>query len=140
MEIRQDIVTTFTSSFGSTRTGKTVVAAILDEDGIAKAGGYTLGSVVELGKGFYSIKITFTAEFSGFIHWDNTTDSSELYDPFVVTNDLTRSRKILTNRWLIESNQLKFYDDDDSTVLVTFDLKKVTAANDGTAPDERVPA
>lgn len=146
MQILKDLELTFVVAFGTSRTGKTVTAAILDEDGTAKVGGYTLGTVYELGYGSYGIKITFTEAFSGHIKWTNTTDTpnTEVYEPFVVIADyradITNALKILKNRWKIESNQLKFYDDDDTTVLYTFDLKKAGVANDGTDPDERIPA
>lgn len=138
MEIRKDKLTTFTANFGKTRTGKTVTVSILDEDGLATLSGFTLGSVVELGDGVYGIKITFTSEFTGYIKWNNTTDSITLYDPFIVTDDLTKIRKIMTNRWKIASNQLIEYDDDGTTPLNTYNLLKASVAN-GDEPDERVP-
>ena len=41
------------------------------------------------------------------------------------------------NRWKIASNQLTIYDDDATTPLFVFDLKKAGVA-DGDEPDERV--
>ncbi|MCA9405043.1 MAG: hypothetical protein KC684_00765 [Candidatus Omnitrophica bacterium] len=144
MQIFKDLELTFVASFGTSRTGKTVTITILDEDGNVKATGYSAGSVYELSDGSYGVKITFTEAFSGHIRWNNTTDSIEAYQPFVVVADyradITNALKILKNRWKIESNQLTFYDDDDTTPLYTFDLKKEGSANDGTDPDERIPS
>jgi len=142
MAIFKDLELTFTGAFGSSRTGKTVTITILDADGVTKVGGHTVGTVYELSDGVYGVKITFTAAFAGIIRWNNTTDSKEIYHPFVVVadyrDDIVSTRKISTNRWKIETNQMKFYDDDGTTVLYTFDLKKAGVANDGTDPDERV--
>ena len=142
MLIFKDLQDTFTASFGRSRTGKTVAVTILDADGSNKGSGFTLGSVVELTDGYYSIKITFTEAFQGFIKWANSTDGIELYQPINIINDyrddITTIEKIETNRWKVTGNQLILYDDDETTPLFTFDLKKGGVANDGTDPDERI--
>lgn len=138
MEIRQDIQTTRTVAFGSSKTGKTVTASVLDSSGATLGSGVTIGSVVELGYGTYGAAFTFTTELTGYIQWFNVTDGTLVFDPIVVTNDLTRVRKVATNRWKIVSNQLIEYDDDGTTPLNTYDLKKAGVA-DGDEPDERVP-
>lgn len=141
MYLLKDVQYTFTSSFGRSRTGKTVVVTILDSAGSVVGAGYSAGSVVELGGGVYGVAITFTAAMVGYIKWNNTTNSLILFDPFVAAIDnLLTARKVLTNRWKIASNQLVEYDDDQSTPLNTYNLKKGGIANDGTDPDERVPA
>ena len=132
---------TFTAAYGISRTGKTVVVTILDSDGNVLGAGHTIGSVIELGNGVYGVAITFAAAVNGYIKWDNTTDTLILFDPFVVAVDnLLTVRKTLTNRWKITGNQLIEYEDDQATPLNTYNLKKLGVANDGTDPDERVPA
>lgn len=134
--------TTFTASFGISATGKTVTITVLDENGNVTGSGYTAGSVVELSDGTYGVKITFSSEFSGYLRFNNTTDSTEVYVPFVVLSDFPddteRILKIEKNRWKIDSNQLIIYDNDGTTALYTFNLLKASVAN-GDEPDERVP-
>lgn len=140
--ILKNLQQTFSCNFGTSRTGKTVTLSILDSAGSVLGSGYTAGSVIELSDGNYACAITFTSTFLGFIKWSNTTDGIELYQPIVVVEDyradITLIRKIETNRWKITSNQLVIYDDDATTVLKTFNLKKLGSA-DGGEPDERVP-
>ena len=88
---------TFTASFGLTKTGKTVVVTVLDEDGVATVAGFTQGSVVELGAGTYGIKIDFSAVFSGYVKFNNTTDNIQLFVPFQVDNFDENIDTILTN-------------------------------------------
>lgn len=133
---------TFSANFGLSKVGKTVTVTVLDTSGNVLGSGYTPSSVIELGHGNYGITITFTANFSGFIKWNNTTDGITLYEPILIIPDyrdeITIIRKIETNHWKIEGNQLIIYDDDIVTPLYTFDLKKESAAN-GDEPDERIP-
>jgi len=133
---------TYTASFGASRTGKTVVVAVLDSAGSVKGSGYTAGSAVELSDGSYGCAITFTAAFTGYIRFSNTTDSLEVYIPVTIVadyrDDITAIKKIEKNRWKIASNQLTVYDDDATTPLYVFDLKKAGVAN-GETPDERDP-
>ncbi len=147
MEYLQDVLYTRTLSFGRSRTGKTVAVTTLDNAGSVAAGGRTIGSVVELGGGFYGVAITFTDVSTlsdGYIKAEIVAESLEIYIPFVVLADyiadITSTRKVMTNRWKIASNQLVEYDDDATTPLRTYDLKKAGVANDGTDPDERTPA
>lgn len=143
MQAYKNIQYTFVTSFGVSRVGKSVTVSILDSSGNALGSGFTLGSVVELSDGSYSVTITFTTTFIGFIKWANTTDSLENYEPIIVINDfrsdITIIRKIEANRWKIASNQLTIYDDDGTTPYLVFDLKNAGVA-DGSSPDERVPA
>jgi len=133
---------TFTSNFGLGRAGHTVTCSVLDNTGAPSANA-TVGSVVELSDGCYGVTITFTASFNGYIKWVDTNDSIELYQAFIsiddYRSDITAIKKVELNRWKIYNHQLVIYDDDDSTPLYTFDLKKEDVA-DGENPDERVPA
>lgn len=133
---------TFTASFGISRTGKTVTVAVLDSSGNVLESGYTAGSVIELSDGSYGCAITFTTAFTGYVRFSNTTDSLEVYIPVCViekyTDDITAIKKVELNRWKIASNQLTIYDDDGTTPLYVFNLKKADVA-DGETPDERVP-
>ena len=99
--VRQDIETIFSVGFGKSRTGKTVTASVLDTAGVVLSSGVTIGTVIELGHGVYGVAMTFTIEFAGYIKWNNTTDTVTNYFPIVVKDDLTKIRKIMTNRWKI---------------------------------------
>lgn len=140
-KIFKNLQQTFSCAFGTSRTGKTVTLSILDSAGSVLGSGYTAGSVIELSDGNYACVVTFTSTFTGFIKWSNTTDGIELYEPIVVIEDyradITIIKKVEINRWKIASNQLVIYDDDGTTPLYTFNLKKNGAA-DGGEPDERV--
>lgn len=140
--ILTNVQTTFTGAFGVSRTGKTVTVAVLDTSGNVVGSGYTAGSVVELTDGTYACAITFTSAFTGYVRFSNTTDGIEVYNPVTVianyASDITAIKKVELNRWKIASNQLTIYDDDDTTPLYVFDLKKAGVAN-GAEPDERLP-
>ena len=138
----KNVQKTFTGSFGVSRVGKTVTVSVLDSSGNVKGSGFTAGSVIELSDGTYGVSITFTEAFTGYVKFSNTTDNLEIYIAVVVienyTDDITAVKKIELNRWKIASNQLTIYDDDDTTPLYVFDLKKANVAN-GAEPDERIP-
>jgi len=140
--IFKNVQKTFSANFGVSRIEKTVTVAVLDSAGDVKATGYTAGSVVELSDGQYGCAITFTASFTGFVRFSNTTDGLEVYIPVCVIDDfrtdITAIKKIELNRWKIASNQLTIYDDDGATPLYVFNLKKEDVAN-GLEPDERDP-
>lgn len=140
MKILNGLTFTFISSFGSSRTGKTVTATILDSGGNVVSAGFTVGSVVELGSGYYSTTIISANSFAGFIKWNNTTDGIILFDTIISTpNNSEILRKIETNRWIINNNQLIIYDDNGTTPLYTWNLFLNSVAN-GDTPNERVPA
>lgn len=140
--IFKNVQRTFSCNFGPARTGKTVTVSILDSSGSVVGSGYSAGSVIELSDGNYGVAITFTATMTGFIKWSNTTDGLELYEEILVVDDyrsdITAIKKVELNRWKIASNQLTIYDDDGTTPLYVFDLKRQSVAN-GDSPDERVP-
>lgn len=139
MQILNGLTFTFTSSFGASRTGKTVTATILDSSGNVVSGGFTISSVLELGSGYYAINISFVNSFAGFIKWNNTTDGIILFDTIISTpNNSETLRKIETNRWLISNNQLIIYDDDKVTPLYTWNLFSDSTPN-GDTPNERTP-
>lgn len=139
MELKVGVQTTLTSSFGSSRTGRTVSVSIKDIDGNIVMSGFTLGSVIELGSGYYGVDITFSEDFVGYLEWNNSTDGIILFEPILtILNDAETLRKIETNRWLILANQLIIYDDDGTTPLLTWNLFN-NGTPDGSAPNERVP-
>lgn len=139
MEIKVGIQTTLTSSFGASRTGRTVTVSILDINGDLVLSGFTIGSVIELGRGYYGVSITFDSIFVGYVQWDNTDDDLILYDPLLAVNNNSEIlRKIETNRWKILINQLVIYDDDGTTPLYTWNLFDDGVPN-GDTPNERVP-
>lgn len=97
MLVLKNVVKTFTGSFGISKTGKTVVVTVLDEDGNATVSGFSAGSVVELGDGTYGVKITFSSNFSGYLKWDNQTDDIQLFSPFQIDDFNIDIPTILTN-------------------------------------------
>lgn len=143
MQIFKSLQNTFTASFGMSRAGKTVTVTVLDSSGNVKGSGWSAGAVVDLSDGTYGCAITFSETFTGYVKFSNTTDSYEVYIAITVINDyrddITAIKKIELNRWKIASNQLTIYDDDDTTPLYVFDLKKNDVPN-GEEPDERIPA
>lgn len=136
------VETTFTASFGVSRTGKTVTVSVLDTSGNVVLSGFTAGAVIELSDGTYGCAITFTDEFTGYVRFSNTTDSYEIYNPVTVVSnyrsDITQIKKIQANRWKIAANKLTIYDDDGTTPLYVFGLY-ASGSPDGITPDERVP-
>ena len=91
-------------------------------------------AMTEIGSGMYYYDYTPTATGTYVCLCDSVTQPRVSIDKFFVDNQLTNSRKVLTNKWLIAGNQLKIYDDDETTVLYTFDLKD----NVGQASSENV--
>lgn len=139
MQIIKNVQTTLSSAFGSSRTGKTVTVTILNAAGSVVGSGYTAQSVVELGSGYYGVSINFSSTFVGYLKWNNTTDGIVLYEPIVVIDDnINIIRKIETNRWKIDANQLTIYDDDQTTPLYVWNLFLNGELN-GDTPNERVP-
>ena len=53
--------------------------------------------------------------------------------------DVIILKKILTNRWKIENNQMIFYDSDNTTPLYTFDLKDINGIATNRNVFERMP-
>lgn len=141
--IFKNLQRTFSCAFGVSKTGKTVTVSVINSSGVPVVTGFTAGSVVELGDGCYGVAITFTSNFSGYLKWNNTTDAITLYEPILVIDDYSLTievlRKIETNRWEVDDNQLTIYNDDGVTPLYVFDLHKEGSPN-GEEPDERIPA
>lgn len=98
MRVIKNTLTTFTASFGLSKTGKTVTVSILDDDGNNVATGFSANPVVELGNGTYGVSITFEDNITGYIRWNNTTDSVLLFDAICVFDEfITNISTILTN-------------------------------------------
>lgn len=59
-----------------------------------------------------------------------------------IASNVTQIKKIEEGRWKIDTslNQLIIYDDDDTTPLLTFDLKDANGSATSTSPYERTPA
>jgi hypothetical protein len=146
--------------FATPETGK-VATITISKDG----GGFAAAdnSASEIGFGWYEVvftatemtadRVAFIATAAGTAQTDENfyldvaasiweaarADHATAGSMGEVMNDLF---KINTGRWRIDktSNQLYFYDDDDSTVIYTFDLKDADGEGSVRAVWDRVPA
>ena len=97
---------------------------------------------ISSGSGIYAANISFPDGFNGQILWDTASVFSKTYraiehynveenDPKVseihamvssITGSIQLLRDMTTGRWIIENNQMKFYKEDNVTLVATFDL------------------
>jgi hypothetical protein len=143
MEYLKNVQYYFTASFGTSRVGQTVTWNMLNADATTRSSGFTIDVTAELGNGTYGAAITFTEHFTGVVRAFMSSASLNVYNPVVVLNETAANfilaRKMTTNRWKIENNELKFYDDDNSQVVRTMELRKDNSPNNGDDSDERIP-
>lgn len=134
-------VLTFFTENGAPKTGLSPTLDIYELDGTQVA---AATAMTEVAGGFYKFNFLGyddTKDYVMVADGTSTLQASERYK--FSTNETADTGTILKfekNRWKIESNQLKVYDDDGSTVIKTFDLKD--SAGSGSMQDvfERVPA
>lgn len=130
------------ASFGSSRTEKTVQCRILNS-ALSVIVDWTAEDVVELGQGEYAVALVFTTLYAGYIQWKDVEDNIIINDSFTIVrnwiDDIHRILKIESGRWRIINNQMHFYDEDNSTILYSFDLKDSTGQPTMTEPAERLP-
>ena len=67
------------------------------------------------------------------------SSSPTLLDATDIRTDLAFIKKIESKRWKIYNNQMIFYDDDNSTPLITFDLKDKNGQSTEEDIHERIP-
>jgi hypothetical protein len=148
MYIYKNTTTAFKLGLGSTRTGYTVSWRTRDSNG-DEVTTWSETGVVELGYGNYGLMTSFSTEQSLYLEWRAVkAGATTLYlvDPITVvsniTSDLTTIKQIGIGRWKIDSNtnQMVLYDSDDTTPLVTFDLKDSDGNASSTIVYERTPA
>jgi len=68
------------------------------------------------------------------------SSSPTLLDATDIRTDLAFIKKIESKRWKIVDNQMVFYDDDNTTPLITFDLKDKSGVATESNVFERMPA
>ena len=125
---------------GTPATGLSPTIDILTLDGTAII---TAQAMTEVGLGFYKYDFTTYDEDEDYvIRADGVTLSGS--DRYVYSSNETagvgKILKIEKGNWKIEGNQMKFYDDDDITVLYTFDLKDKSGTASETNVFERTEA
>ncbi len=70
-------------------------------------------------------------------YFENDIWTTTLRDQIV--NDVSIIKKVETKRWKIQNNQMVFFDDDNSTPLLVFDLKDENGDPTMESPFERTP-
>lgn len=113
------------SNNGSPATGLSPTVRIRDvSDGSLVV---TDAAMTEVGDGFYKYLFSSYNITKAYVIRADGTATLANTDRYVVMSnenvDLEKGMKISENRLKIENNQLKIYDDDDTTVLYTYDLK-----------------
>lgn len=136
---------TFTANFGSSRDSNTVSYRILNYD-LSVHTNWTTDNVVEIGFGLYGVSLNISAEMRGFVQWKAVEGGkSDLYTISAITvvddfiSNISNIFKVETGRWKIISNQMIFYDTDDTTPIYTFNLKDSSGNLTSTNPVERTP-
>lgn len=122
-------------NFGSTKLNATgsfgVGYTLLDATG-SIASARTTAGVYQTAPGIYAANVSFPDDFHGQILWDTGTTfmtasyATEQYnveanDPSVARN-VSFIRDMTGGRWQIESNMMKFYAEDNVTLVAEFEL------------------
>lgn len=134
-------------NFGSRKsnaTGSLGVGYTLVDNSGAEAQSRTTVGVYQIlsGSGLYAANILFPDDFNGQVLWDTGVAFSKTYyaieqynveenDPKVadtwqmvttITGSIKLLRDMTAGRWIIENDQMKFYAEDNTTLVATFDL------------------
>lgn len=127
-----NIIVFFTES-GNPKTGLSATIDIWKLDGTQVI---TAQSMTEVAGGFYTYDFTtYDEDIDYCIRADGSnvlTDTDRYAYSSNETAGVGNILKIEKGKWVVESNQMKFYDDDGTTVLYTFDLQ-----NQSGVPTER---
>jgi len=97
-------------------------------------------TMTELGNGLYYYDYTPLTTGVHIFFCDSATQPRRFSGQFIIEDSTDLILKILKNKWKIEGNQLKIYDNDKTTVLYTFDLKDSAGSASSTDVFERGPA
>lgn len=117
------IINSFFTENGTPKTGLTPTIDIWDTDGNHVV---SAGSMVELDGGFYTYSFaTYDSTKNYVVRSDGgaSLPVSERYQIGNIDPIIDNILKLEKNKLVIESNQLKIYDDNGTTVLYTFNLK-----------------
>lgn len=128
----------------SNATGSTGVGyTLMDISGSIVQPRTTIGVYqLESGSGLYAAYVTFPDEFRGQIMWDTGTAFAtksyaveqynvEENNPLVretllkvtqISGSIETIRQMTEGRWVIQNNQMLFYDKDNTTLIATFNL------------------
>jgi hypothetical protein len=128
----------------SNATGSTGVGYTLIDQNGTEIQARTVSGVYQTtsGSGIYAAYIPFPDGFHGQVVWDTGTAFTRKYyateqynveenDPRVgetlqmvstVTGSIQLIRDMTTGRWILENNQMKFFKEDNVTLVATFDL------------------
>jgi len=100
-------------------------------------------AMTEISRGFYGYDFSNDnfKKYQVFVDGGVTLQNIERYHYGMIdeANDIELISKVEKGRWRILNNQMIFYDDDDTTPLLTFDLKDSGGAPTETEPYERDP-
>lgn len=149
MRVINGQATSFSINAGNSRKGRTFHYRLLKAD-MTPLTAFTATGVSEAlqnddatATGSYGVTITITDVLTRFIQWRDTTDERCWISEITVVDDYISSvetiRKIETKRWKIVGNQMIFYDDDNSTPILTVDLKDSNGNATESNPKERMP-
>lgn len=134
------LLISFFMDAGTPKTGLSPVMDVWKADGTQVV---TSQAMTEIGGGFYKYDFsTYDEDEDYCIRADGTSTLSGA-DRYVISSNETagvgKILKIEKNKWEIKGNQMIFYDDDDTTVLYTFNLQN--KAGSGTERDvfKRIP-
>ena len=106
---------------GTPKTDAELTAKMYDETGVIE----TVNGE-HISDGIYKFNFTDTDTIYAHIVVETTDGQAQGHTQLtriVSTANEEKIRKILTNRWKIENNQLTIYDDDGVTPLIMFNLK-----------------
>ena len=101
----------------------------------ANTGIYELGSTT----GIYGVELNLSPQFSGSIVW-SVTSAPAVFATEEVRIDQKMARYIHTGRWTVDSdtNQMVFFQDDNTTVIARYNLFDSTGAPSVTEVFDRV--
>ena len=98
--------------------------------------------VYEIGTntGIYGASVSIANDFQGSIFWD--VDGTSVYAVEEISADTRLTRLVTSGRWQIDAsnNQMIFYEEDNSTEVMRFNLKDRTGAASFTEVFDRVKA
>ena len=117
-------ITTFFTDKGVPKTGLSPTIDVYEDDGTQVV---TAQAMTEIAGGFYKFDFTDNDDSKTYVIVADGTATLGNLDRFMASSnihgDLRQSLKVTKNRLKIAGNQMKIFDDDETTVIFTFDLK-----------------